>query len=326
MISVNILASENTLFSTVFGPHDMLIQAGIFWNLIHSKPLNPYFDVCITSVDGKEISGYNNARLIPHRKISLQDEFDLVIIPSEGMGIKTDSSLFQQRVDYIKHLHGKGSVIASICTGAFLVAATGLLNGKAATTHWALETKFKQLFPEILLNTDLIIAQTHNIITAGGVSADQDLCMNLIEKFCGREVALQTARCTLVNMTPRKQIEFKSFIVNKYHGDSDVLKCQEYISNSLDTDITVSLLSDLVHMGTRTLNRRFKSATNFGINEYVQQLRVERAKSILERGNISFDHIAHDLGYENVSFFRRLFKKHVGLSPKEYRKMFTGIN
>ena len=322
MVKVNILASENALFSTVFVPFDMLIQAGVFWNAIFAQQATPYFDVSISSVDGKEITGLSGARIKPHHTIMNDDQFDLIIVPSEGMNINANSRSFQQRVDYLKRMHDKGAVVASVCTGAFLVAATGLLHNKVATTHWAMAQEFTRLFPEVKLNTDLLIADNNEIITAAGVSADQDLSMHIIARFCGQEVALQTARCTLVDLSVRDQTQFKTFVVAKNHGDQEILKCQTYIEDHLSKDISVALLSEKFAMGPRTLNRRFKQATSHSMISYVQQLKVEKAKNILERESISFDEIAHSLGYENVSFFRRLFKKNVGLSPKEYRRAF----
>jgi len=322
MYKVNILASDQGLFSTVFGPFEMLIQAGVFWNALVGKPANPYFDVNITSVDGIEINGLNGSKIQPHRKINNSDQYDLIIVPSEGININPESTAFSQRVDYLKNMHNKGAVIASICTGAFLLASTGLLKNKVATTHWALEYEFKRLFPEVDLNTNLLIADNDKVITAGGVSADQDLSMHLISRYCGQEVALQTARCTLTNVSTREQSPFKSFIINKNHGDQQIVACQTYIEKHLNDNFSVSELSEKFSMVTRTLNRRFKQATGYTVVNYIQQLKVEKAKQILEREKVSFDEIAHRLGYENVSYCRRLFKQYVGLSPKEYRQAF----
>lgn len=323
MIKTNILTSEETLLSTVFGPYDMLIQAGMFWNTLVGEPLTPKFEVSITNLSGQEICGLAGARIQPHRAIEANDDFDLIIIPSEGVNIQPDSDSFRQRAAYVKAMHEKGAVVASVCTGAFLLAATGLLDGKEATTHWALASQFNALYPNIKLNTDLLIADSGSVVTAGGISADQDLSMHLISRFCGQETALQTARCTLVNPNQRSQSPFKTFIVNTQHGDETILKCQQLIEEQLGSEITVSSLSDLLAMGTRTLNRRFKQATGHSVIHYIQMSRVERAKHILEREVRSFDSIANELGYDNVSFFRRLFKKQVGLSPKEYRRIFV---
>lgn len=323
MYKVNIIANENALFSTIFGPFDMLLQAGVFWNAIMGKPAEPYFELTISSIDGLEIKGMAGAKIQPHCKFENHDHYDLVIVPSEGMGIDPLSESFIKRVAYIKHMHNKGAVIASVCSGAFLVAATGLLDNKSATTHWALAKQFQQYFPLVELDTDLLIAENSNIVTAAGVSADQDLSIHLITRFCGQDVALQSARCTLVDMSAKQQAPFKSFVLDKKHGDENVLVCQQYIENNLQQNLSIDLLAEHINIGKRTLNRRFKLATGESVIHYIQQLRVEKAKHILERERTSFDDIANSLGYENVSFFRRLFKQWVGVTPKEYRRLFV---
>lgn len=322
MYKVNILTSENALFSTVFGPYDMLLQAGVFWNLINKKQPTPLFEVDISSIDGKEICGMAGAKIIPHKKADRKDQYDIILIPSEGMNIDPANESFSKRVEYINEMHSKGAVIASICTGAFLIASTGLLNDKTATTHWAFEQIFKSYYPKVKIRTDLLIADNDQIITAGGVTADQDLCMHIISRFCGHEIAIQTARCTLIDRTSREQKPYRTFAVEKNHGDDQILKCQNYIDKNLIKDVSIEELSRIISTSDRTFIRRFKAATGHSLVNYIQQLKIEKSKYILERDNVSFDEISHDLGYENVSFFRRLFKKNVGITPKEYKRMF----
>ncbi len=324
-IKANIMTGEHTLLSTVFGPYEMLLQAGVFWNALAGEPADQKFDVRISGSGNGQVSGLAGATAAVHCEINLNDRFDLVLVPSEGMVIHPESESFKRRVDYLKTMHDRGSVIASVCTGAFLVAAAGLLDDKPATTHWALETQFSSWYPKVKLNTELIIADNQSVVTSGGVNADQDLSMHLIKKFCGQETLLQTARCNLVNPIQRSQAPYKAFFVKKNHGDEAILQCQNLIESQISSDLGVSFLAQQLSIGTRTLNRRFKEATGYSVNNYIQMLRVERAKQELERKNISFEVIANELGYENVSFFRRLFKKVVGISPKEYRKMFVGL-
>ncbi len=294
----------------------------MFWNVLHGDQPTPYFNVKITSVDVHLLEGLGGATIQPQQKIDHKDDYDLIIVPSEGMNIQLDSESFTQRVEYLKAMHKKGAVIASICTGAFLVAATGLLDHKTATTHWALDKLFQSLFPQVNLNTDLLIADNGQVMTSGGVNADIDLSMHLIANFCGQEVALQSARCTLVNLSQRDQSPFKTFITEMNHGDQEVLRCQKHINTNLNSEITLESLAEKHHMSKRTLSRRFKNATSYSVINYIQQLKIEKAKFRIEREHISFDEISHNLGYENVSFFRRLFKKYVGLTPAEYKRAF----
>jgi len=319
MYRVNILASENSVFSTVCGPMEIFLQAGVFWNHINAETYDQKFIVKLTTFDGKPITNMTGATLTPHLGIQASDKYDLLLIPSEGLQINNDAEQYQIRIEYIKEMFEKGTLIASACTGAFLLGEAGILNGKTATTHWAMAKQFKSDFPDVNLNTDLLIADSGNVITSGGVTADLDLSMYIIKKLCGPEIALQTTRCTLVSFSHKEQKEFKTFIAEKQHGDETILKCQNYIEKKLSIDLTISELAKKFGLSTRTFNRRFKSATDETAVQYIQKLKLEKAKWFLEQENSSFESIAIRLGYENISYFRRMFKKYTGLSPKEYR-------
>ena len=260
--------------------------------------------------------------MIPQKRISNRDQFDIIIVPSEGMAIQLQSESFIKRVNYIKKMHKKGSLIASVCTGAFLLASAGLLDGKVATTHWAMEKLFKREFPKVKLDTNLILADAGKILTSGGVSADSDLAMELITKFCGNELAYQSSRCTLVSQKKRTQKQFKTYFFEKDHRDKEVLQCQRHIKENLSSNLSVELIAKKFSFSTRNLNRRFQAALGVSVLRYIQHTKVEEAKLMLVRENVSFDEITHRLGYENVSFFRKLFKNLVGLTPKEYEKNF----
>ena len=324
MIRTNIIAGKRTLLSTVFGPYEMLAQAGIFWNSLVGEKLEQQFDITLTSVGGQAINGLNGTSAHPQGKLSENDEFELLIVPSEGLEIRIDSEDFERRVAYLKMMHDKGSVIASVCTGTFLLAAAGLLDDKLATTHWALANQFRFAFPKVQLNTDLIVADTGQTVTSGGVTADQDLSMHLIARFCDHSVARNTARCTLAEFRERTQQPFASFIEDFNHGDAAILKCQHHIKSHIYQELVVAKLAEKFGIGPRSLNRRFKRATGHTTIDYIHQLKVNEAKLLLETQRQSFESIAHSLRYENTSFFRRLFKKHVGLSPKDYRSLFAG--
>ena len=216
----------------------------------------------------------------------------------------------------------KGSLVASACSGAFLLAEAGLLNDQTATTHWALSDQFQTMYPHVMLDTDLLIADNGNVITSGGVTADLDLTMHLIKRFCGEETALETSRCTLVDFTYADQREYKVFVANKGHGDEAILACQQYIEENRSKLLSVTELANRFGMSTRSFNRRFKAATGETALRYMQKIKLEEAKSIIEKENTSFEFVANQLGYENVSFLRRLFKSYTGLSPKEYRSRY----
>ena len=322
MKKVIILASDHCLFSSVGGPMDVFLQAGILWNGIVGQEPSPYFDVKIATLDGKPVMANNQVPIHPHLSTEQVEEADLILIPSLGFhfGIKDDA--FYKRVEWLQQWHARGTDLASVCTGAFTLAATGLLDGKTATTHWALAQDFAKAFPKVHLRTDLMVTDEGSLFCGGGVTADLNLSLYLINKYCGREVALQCSRCTLIDLDRLSQLPFVIFLPEKNHQDAEILKIQEWLEQSYSKPLSVKDFAKKAGMSERNFNRRFKSATGMTAIKYLQQIRVEVAKKQLENGRRSFDEISFHVGYENVSFFRRLFKRATGLSPATYRSKF----
>jgi len=321
MKQVVILASEVCLFSGIASPMDMFLQAGIIWNSILGKEPSPYFNVKVVILDGKSVTAYNDMPIVPHCSIYDIEFADVIIIPSQGFHFERDQAFFK-RVDWLKEMYDKGADLASICTGAFTLAATGLLNGKTATTHWGAAQAFIKAFPAVNLKVDLMVTDEGRLFCGGGVTADLNLSLYLINKYCGREIALQCSRCTLVDLDRISQLPFSIFMPEKNHDDFEILKIQEWIENNYQHNMSIESLADKLVMSTRNFNRRFKTATGETAVTYIQLTRVEVAKKKLENIKLSFDEISNRVGYENVSFFRKIFKRFTGLSPTAYRKKF----
>ena len=322
MKKVVILASEYCLFSSVGGPMDVFLQAGILWNGIMGQKSSPFFEVKIATMDGKPVIATNQVPIAPHCSVHDVGHVDLVLIPSQGFRIGIHDKKFQEKVEWLTQCHRNGSDLASVCTGAFTLAATGLLNGKTATTHWGMAQPFKKAFPKVKLRTDLMVTDEKTLFCGGGVTADLNLSLYLIHKYCGKEVALQSSRCTLIDLNRQSQRPFTMFVAVKNHGDSKVLKIQEWIENHFNEGLSVQDLARQYGMSPRHFNRRFKAATGETALKYLQLVRIEIAKKELEDGRKSFDEISFHVGYENVSFFRRIFKQSTGLSPSAYQKKF----
>jgi len=301
---------------------DILMQAGIMWNGILGKEPSPYFEVKIATVSGQSVMATNQVPIVPHCSIDEVDDVDLILIPSRAFQFGIQDENFDRSVEWLKKQYRKGSSLASICTGAFTLAATGLLDGKTATTHWGVAQAFKTAFPKIDLRTDLIVTDEGRLFCGGGVTADLNLSLYLINKFCGKEVALQSSRCTLIDLDRISQLPFSMFIPQKNHQDTKILKTQEWIETNFSHSLSVEALAKELGMSSRNFNRRFKSATKETFVKYLQQVRIEAAKKELENGKLSFDEISVRVGYENVSFFRRIFKQSTGLSPTDYKNKF----
>jgi transcriptional regulator GlxA family with amidase domain len=281
-----------------------------------------YGTVSSLTTDGKPITALNNVSITPAASMYDIEAADLIVIPSQGFFFEPTSKVHNQRVDWLVNQHEKGTDIASVCAGAFTLASTGLLDGKEATTHWGMARQFKKAFPKVNLRTDLMVTDQGQLFCGGGVTADLNLSLYLINKYCGREVALQSSRCTLVDLEKITQLPFSVFNPEKNHNDKKVLDIQEWIEVNYSINFSLEALAEKVDLSLRQFNRRFKSATGETVIKYLQQVRVEIAKNDLIRTQKSFDDISLSAGYENVSFFRSIFKSSTGLSPAQYRNKF----
>jgi len=325
MKKVAILAAENCVLSTIASPMDMLLQAGRLWNIAMGEKPDPLFEVKIVTTDGQPITALNNIPVIPACAMGDITEVDLIIVPSQGFFFEVESDAHKQRVAWLTEWYANGADLASICAGAFTLASTGLLDGRMATTHWALANQFRKLFPAVDLRADLMVTEEDRLFCGGGITADMDLSLYLIEKYYGRERALQGAKCMLVDLDRKSQAPFAVFIPNKEHTDEQILYAQKWIEENYKNSFTIESLATKVGMSRRQFNRRFKSASGETALKFLQHVRVDASKVLLVTTREPFDEIAPMVGYENVSFFRKVFKKSVGLTPLEFRRKFGPI-
>jgi transcriptional regulator GlxA family with amidase domain len=228
----------------------------------------------------------------------------------------------QSHARWIAAQHAKGTVVCSICAGAFLLAQTGLLNGRSATTHWIHVEKLHERFPEVHLTPDVLIVDDGDIITAGGVMAWIDLGLRLIHRWISPSVMMATARFFLVDAAGREQRFYSTFAPRLHHGDAAVLQTQHWLQLHFAENLTGLAMATQAKLGERTLLRRFRRATGLKPKEYVQHLRVGRARETLEFSALSINEISWKVGYEDPGAFRKVFQKIMGLSPGEYRRRF----
>jgi len=323
MKKVTILGLHNSMATTLFGPMDILNQAGRLWNRLSDSSQTPFFDVEIASADGQAIRCANNVQVLPHCSIETIEQTDLIIIASATY-IEQILEKNPELVPWIIRHYNRGAHVASICTGVFLLAETGLLDGKSATLHWGFTKKFKKKYPGVTLKQDKLFIDHGRLYCSAGVNAGLDLTLYLVEKFCGRQYAVQAAKTMILDMDRTLQTPYESFFFSKDHGDPLVLKAQEWIEQHLRQTIDYNALAEKYRMSRRTLERRFKHATFVTPLEYLQQLRVETAKRLLEEGDQTFSEITYQVGYEDISFFRKIFIRLTGLRPKEYQQKFSG--
>ena len=222
----------------------------------------------------------------------------------------------------VSQCYKSGSHVASICTGAFVLGAAGLLDGKRATTHWFFANEFKRRFPRVDLREQQMIVDEGDIITCGAVTAYLNLIIYLVDKYFGHDIALRTAKMYLIDMDRPSQLPFQIYRFPVSYNDSSIARIQEFIGGHFKEDLTIDDIAKRGGMSVRNFSRRFKSATGESFSNYIQKLRIETAKRLLESAEFSASEVMYRVGYSDERSFRRLFKRHTGLSPKHYRTKF----
>ncbi len=245
------------------------------------------------------------------------DAFDAVLLPPSSSEVKVED--VPDLPQFLKARHASGSVVCSACTGLNFVMAAGLAGGRKVTTHWALEQRLKAAYPEINLDTDSLLIEYTDLITAGGLMAWVDLALALIERFLGYSVAAATARQFIVDFRRRDQRRFRRFLPDLRHGDAAVLKAQHFLEGRLEEAISIPKAADVAGLPPRTFLRRFRTATGFSPKTYLQELRIERARDLLIETEKSVSEICFAVGYNDPPSFVRLFTRLSGLPPGAFR-------
>lgn len=245
-----------------------------------------------------------------------------VLLIPPALGDPIDPSVARPFATWLRDVHEKGATLASVCGGALLLGETGLLDGRTATTHWMYSNLMRSRFPAAKVDTDRLIIDDGDILTAGGVMAWTDLGLKLVDRYLGPTIMMETSRLLLIDPPGREQRYYSSFSPNLTHGDAAVLKVQHWLQSGDAKEFDVSTLAKIGGLEERTLMRRFHKATGMTTTEYAQRLRVGKAQELLQFGKQSVERIAWEVGYSDASAFRRVFRRIVGLAPAEYRARF----
>ena len=316
---ITIVGTHGMLSSALTGAVDLFSLAGITWQHIHQDPAQPAFNVTLSSIDGKAFKCINGVVLSPKCALPAITHSDLVLVPTIGgdleQVVKANGPLLEQ----LKRFYLAGAKIASNCTGAFLLAEAGLLKNKSATTHWGYESLFKQRYPDVNLDIDKIITYEEGVYCSGGGVAWLDLVLLLIADFCGEQVAEETAKAHVLDHSRTNQRAYTSIQQKTLHGDSDIAKAQHYVLKNYQKPLTSETLASIANMSLRTFARRFKQACAMTPQQYIQSVRIERARKLLDSTTKPIESIVFEVGYSDLSSFIQLFKKWVGQSPHQYR-------
>lgn len=321
-VRVSIVVFRECDPSIIFGVFDTLWAAGRF-KMSADEPL---FEPRIVAAEHGPLELITGVTIIPQDSIDDIEETDIVFVPNPVVWTPAELRALDRRViDWVAGMHEKGALICSACGGSLVLAEAGLLKGRETTTHWSHVPMFRQEFPDVVLHEDRILVQTgegHDIIACGGASSWQDLALLLIARFGSGEEAIRMSRFFLYQWHRDGQLPYASMAVNVIHGDAVILKCQSWLAENYERADVVSEVTRISCLPKRTFDRRFRATTGYSPLAYVQALRVEEAKQMLETGSEAIDAVGREVGYEDAASFRRLFRRMTGIAPGDYRRRF----
>lgn len=282
----------------------------------------PPFELVSASCDGQDVNAWGGQVLRVDRALGDIAHTDLVVIPGFLFTLKDALPAFAGYGPWLRQQHGQGAVLASMCTAAFMLAETGLLEDTRATTHWAFAELFRRRYTEVDLDPTQIVCEDNRLVTSGGASAAMDLLLHLVRRFASLELAQTCGKYLLVDTARSEQSVYVMWSLPKSHGDSDVLRVQNWLEAHFEQPLLIDDVARQFGFGVRNFKRRFKDATGYTPLTYLQTLRLEKAKQLLESTRMTLDSITYKVGYEDGNSFRRLFRQRVGLLPAAYRKKF----
>jgi transcriptional regulator GlxA family with amidase domain len=329
-LDVLIVAISETAGSALYGMLDVLAATGSIWQtLLRSGDERQYFRVRIVSPDGRLFTCGNRIPVNPDCAVSADPAAPIVILPELWLGPdETLAGRYPELIDWLRRRHAQGSTIYSACSGAILLAETGLLDGCPATSHWGYQDLFRQHFPKVRFDPapNLVFADPEgSIVTAGGTTSWHDLALHLITRHVSPGEALRIAKVYLLKWHDEGELPYSALVRPLPHSDGVVRKMEGFLKeHSQDHDAIPQAVKRL-GIPERTIKRRFKAATGVPLIDYLQNLRIERGKHLLETTDLPVEEISAEVGYSDASFFRRLFKRLAGLTPVAYRRIFSAV-
>jgi len=323
MKRISILVPENSVMQGIADPQYLFSAMNQFITLSGKQP---FFDVQLVGV--KKAIQLNGGLYTINTSQMLEDvsQTDLVIIPPLFGDMKNAISSNLQLLPWIKEQYNKGAEVASLCVGAFLLASTGLLDGKKCSTHWGFQNQFREMFPKVEVLDGSIVTQENRLYSSGGAMSYWNLLLYLVEKYTDRQTAILASKYFAIDMDRHSQSAFAIFQGQKNHTDDAVKKAQNFIDINIQEKISIDLLAQLVSLGRRSFERRFKIATNNSVLEYINRVKIESAKRSFEKSRKNINEVMYEVGYNDTKAFRTIFKKITGLTPIEYRTKYNKMS
>lgn len=317
--------SNLSTMACIVGSYEIFTTANGYWKTSDSSRMSKkeLFKIELAGIS-KKTEIYDGLFTVkPQTNVSAIHKTNLIIIPSLVRDFKKAVKGNQLLIEWIERQYKNGAEIASMCTGAFLLASSGLLDGKSCATHWSAANTFRSLFPKVNLQGDQLITDENGIYTNGGAYSFLNLVIYLVEKYYDRQTAIYCSKIFQIELDRNSQSAFTIFTGQKAHGDEMVKKAQAYIESNLHEKISVEDLSSRLSVGRRNFDRRFIKATGNTPVEYSQRVKIEMAKKALESSRKTVAEVMYDVGYSDVKAFREVFRKITGISPLEYRRKYN---
>ena len=283
----------------------------------------PYFKIQLAGLSDE--TPLYDGLFVMRPEVLLRDisKTDLIVIPAIQGDMPTSLKINGEYIPWIIEQYKQGAEVASLCTGAFLLASTGLLKGRKCSTHWMAADAFRKAFPDVKLQPEKVMTDESGVYSSGGAYSFLNLMIYLVEKFCGREMAVYCSKMLEIEIERKCQSPFAIFTGQKSHEDEPIKKAQIFIENNVSSKVSIDQLSEMSAISRRNFERRFKKATSNTPVEYLQRVKIEAAKKSLESGRENINEVMYAVGYSDSKAFRTMFKKITGLSPVNYRNKYN---
>ncbi|HUF86671.1 MAG TPA: helix-turn-helix domain-containing protein [Thermohalobaculum sp.] len=325
-----LLASAETSPSVLYGLYDVLYSVGaVFPDMTVGEAGAEALDVRIVAAEAAPFRVIGNVPVEPHAAVADIPAADAVVVCDMYTPIhEPPRGKYPREIDWLRRMHGAGALVTSVCSGSVVLAETGLLDGREAACHWAYGDLFRRFYPRVRLVENAVVClsgEADRIVTAGGVTAWMDLAVYLIARFCGQQSAIETAKVFLLAGHEEGQLPFAAMGRRVDGADAVIAECQDWIARHYEAPNPVQAMIERSGLNPRTFARRFRAATGYQPIDYVQALRIEEAKQMLETEGAGIEEVAAQVGYEDPASFRRVFKRRAGLTPAAYRRKFQRI-
>ena len=327
---IALVAAPETSASVLYGLYDVLLSVGaVFRDMTTGTPGDAALDVLIVAASREPFRCFGNILVEPHAAVADVDDIDVAIVCDMYTPIdQPPKGRYAVEIEWLRRMHRRGATIATVCTGSLLLAESGLLDGRSCAGHWAYRDLYRSAYPTVRFESGAILdrsSEEAGLLTAGGVTAWNDLALHLITRFCGPEEASRTAKVYLLAGHEDGQLPFSAMTRRAPPGDAVIRGSLAWIDEQYASPKPVTAMVERSGLTKRTFARRFRAATGHRPIDYIHALRIENARMRLERGDWAIDDVGFDVGYDDPTFFRRLFKRTTGLTPAAYRRKYAQI-